>query len=173
MKSFEFAYIFILAHLVFKTTLEYYSVGEISELTYCRLIRFFTKMPNEHYMVEAKLLLCVAAEDIPRSEEIRTAVKDIWDIRMAKLRTSMDALMKVGGSYGRLDHLTLMEINSAKPLLPHAMDQLYRLRKVCYFPWLSYIFSVYIPLITWAQDQVSTGIGVLLAGVEKLISLVK
>lgn len=90
--------------------------------------RFFTKMPNEHYMVEAKLILGIAAEDIPRSSDIKTIIKDIWDIRMSKLRTSMDTLMKSGGSYGRLDHLTVIEINSVKPLLPEAMDELYQLQ---------------------------------------------
>ncbi|XP_045542941.1 probable DNA replication complex GINS protein PSF2 [Papilio machaon] len=90
--------------------------------------RFFTKMPNEHYMVEAKLILGTAAEDIPRASEIKTIIKDIWDIRMSKLRTSMDALMKTGGSYGRLDHLTMMEINSVKPLLPEAMNELHRIK---------------------------------------------
>jgi hypothetical protein len=90
-------------------------------------------MPNEHYMVEAKLILGVASEDIPNSVEIKTIVKDIWDIRMSKLRTSMDALMKSGGNYGRLDHLTMMEINSVKPLLPAAMDELYRIKMVSIF----------------------------------------
>ncbi|XP_026470032.1 probable DNA replication complex GINS protein PSF2 [Ctenocephalides felis] len=92
--------------------------------------RFFTKMPNPHYMVEAKLILNTAAEDIPRAEEIRTIIKDIWDIRMAKLRTSMDAFIREGGSYAKLDHLTAMEINSVRPLLPHALDQLFRLQMV-------------------------------------------
>ncbi|KAM3961304.1 DNA replication complex GINS protein PSF2-like protein [Aphomia sociella] len=90
--------------------------------------RFFTKMPNPHYMVEAKLILGAAGDDIPNSSEIKTIIKDIWDIRMSKLRTSMDALMKSGGSYGRLDHLTMMEINSVKPLLPAAMDDLLRIQ---------------------------------------------
>ncbi|XP_061712739.1 probable DNA replication complex GINS protein PSF2 [Cydia pomonella] len=90
--------------------------------------RFFTKMPNEHYMVEAKLILGTAPEDVPRAAEIKTIIKDIWDIRTSKLRTSMDALMKAGGSYGRLDHLTMMEINSVKPLLPEAMDELHRIQ---------------------------------------------
>lgn len=54
-------------------------------------------MPNEHYMVEAKLILGSAAEDVPNAPEIKTIIKDIWDIRMSKLRTSMDALMKTGG----------------------------------------------------------------------------
>ncbi|CAB3221295.1 unnamed protein product [Arctia plantaginis] len=90
--------------------------------------RFFTKMPNEHYMVEAKLILGAASEDVPNAAEIKTIIKDIWDIRMSKLRTSMDALMKSGGGYGRLDHLTMMEINSAKPLLPSAMDYLLQIQ---------------------------------------------
>ncbi|XP_041977198.1 probable DNA replication complex GINS protein PSF2 [Aricia agestis] len=92
--------------------------------------RFFTKMPNEHYMVEAKLILGAAAEDIPSAAEIKTIIKDIWDIRMSKLRTSMDAMMKSGGSYGRLDHLTMLEINSVKPLLPSAMDELHKIKMI-------------------------------------------
>lgn len=83
-------------------------------------------------MIEAKLILGAAAEDIPHAAEIKTIIKDIWDIRMSKLRTSMDALMKSGGSYGRLDHLTMMEINSVKPLLPAAMDELYRIKMVIF-----------------------------------------
>lgn len=87
-------------------------------------------MPSEYYMVEAKLLLGCAASDIPRAEEIRTVIKDIWDIRMAKLRTSMDIFIKSTGQFARLNHLTIMEINSARPLLPHALDQLDRLSEV-------------------------------------------
>ncbi|KAJ9594891.1 hypothetical protein L9F63_013816, partial [Diploptera punctata] len=89
--------------------------------------RYFTKMPSEHYMVEGFLLLDAAAEDIPRSDEIRTIIKDIWDIRMSKLRSSIDAFVKSGGSHAKLDHLTALEINSIRPLLPHALDELHRL----------------------------------------------
>lgn len=42
---------------------------------HCPLYRLFTKMPSEHYMVEAHLLLGVAAEDIPHADEIRTILK--------------------------------------------------------------------------------------------------
>lgn len=94
-------------------------------------------------MVEAKLILGVAAEDIPQASEIKTIIKDIWDIRMSKLRTSMDALMKSGGSYGRLDHLTMMEINSVKPLLPQSMDELHKIKMVisCFFFFLAVKFE--------------------------------
>jgi len=51
-------------------------------------------------------------------------------MRIAKLRSSVDAFLKSGGSHAKLDHLTLMEINTVRPFLPHAMDQLFRLRQV-------------------------------------------
>ncbi|XP_071446471.1 probable DNA replication complex GINS protein PSF2 [Hetaerina americana] len=91
--------------------------------------RFFTKMPSEHYMAEAQLILGTCGEDVPRADEIRTALKDLWDMRMSKLRASVDLFIKSGGTNARLDHLTLMELNSVRPLLPHALDQLQRLRR--------------------------------------------
>ncbi|XP_047003250.1 probable DNA replication complex GINS protein PSF2 [Schistocerca americana] len=91
--------------------------------------RLFTRMPSEHYMVESHLLLGAASDDIPQAEEIRTVIKDIWDLRMSKLRSSVDALFKSDGTHAVLGHLTAMEINSVRPLLPHSLDQLNRLQK--------------------------------------------
>lgn len=87
-------------------------------------------MPSEHYMVEAKLILGIAPEDVPHSEQIRTLIKDIWDIRAAKLRTSMDIIIKGEGSYAKLDNLTLLEIHSVRPLLPHCLDLISRIERV-------------------------------------------
>lgn len=87
-------------------------------------------MPSEHYMVEAKLLLGSAADDVPRADEIKTIVKDIWDNRMAKLRSSMDSMIRNSSMYAAVDNLTLMEINSIRPILPHALNQLYRMKMV-------------------------------------------
>lgn len=87
-------------------------------------------MPSEHYMIEAKLLLGCAADDIPRADEVRTIIKDIWDIRMSKIRSSVDALIRNNGTYAAVDYLTVMEINSIRPILPHALDQLCRMQKV-------------------------------------------
>lgn len=91
--------------------------------------RLFTKMPSEHYMVVGHMLLGSATDDIPRTDEIRTILKDIWDLRMSKLRSSVDALIKSEGTHAQLGHLTAMEINSVRPLLPHSLDQLARLQK--------------------------------------------
>lgn len=49
---------------------------------------------------------------------------------MSKLRTSIDAFLKSEGLHARLDHLTAMEINSVRPLLPHALDQMLRIQNV-------------------------------------------
>ncbi|KAL1491624.1 hypothetical protein ABEB36_012195 [Hypothenemus hampei] len=90
----------------------------------------FVKMPSEHYMVEAKLILGNAADDIPRVDEIRTIIKDIWDIRMSKLRSSMDLMIKNSSMYAAVDNLTLMEMNSIRPILPNALDQIYRMKTI-------------------------------------------
>ncbi|KAJ8967508.1 hypothetical protein NQ314_002823 [Rhamnusium bicolor] len=90
--------------------------------------RTFTEMPSEHYMIEGKLILGCASDDIPRADEIRTIIKDIWDIRMSKIRSSVDTLVKNTGSYAGVDNLTIMEINSIRPILPHALDQIYRIK---------------------------------------------
>ena len=49
---------------------------------------------------------------------------------MSKLRASIDNFLKSEGWHARLDHLTTMEINSVRPLLPHALDQMHRMKKV-------------------------------------------
>lgn len=36
---------------------------------------------------------CSASDNIPKADEIRTLVKDIWDTRIAKLRLSADSFI--------------------------------------------------------------------------------
>lgn len=90
----------------------------------------FTKMPSEHYMEFAQLVFDVAIEDVPRADEIRTLIKDIWDIRMAKLHSSIDAFIKSGGSHAQVDNLTVFEMGFVRPLLTGALSQLRKLRQV-------------------------------------------
>ena len=46
----------------------------------------FTELPDKFLFVKTQLILDVGNEDIPRVDEIRTIIKDIWDIRQSKLR---------------------------------------------------------------------------------------
>ncbi|XP_055600060.1 probable DNA replication complex GINS protein PSF2 [Uranotaenia lowii] len=91
--------------------------------------RHFTRMPSEHYMVEAKLVLNTAPEDVPQSDEIKTLIKDIWDIRCAKLRTTTDIFLKGEGEAVKLDNVTMVELHTIRPFLPHSMDLLWRIQQ--------------------------------------------
>ncbi|CAG9864566.1 unnamed protein product [Phyllotreta striolata] len=90
----------------------------------------FTRMPSDHYMVEAKLLLDCAPDDIPNADEVKVIIKDIWDMRMSKIRSSVTKLVKNSDFYAAVDNLTIMEINSVRPILPHALDNLFRMKHI-------------------------------------------
>ncbi len=52
--------------------------------------------------------LCSASDNIPRADEIRTLVKDIWDTRVAKLRLSADSFIRQMEAHAQVQ---LMMIN--------------------------------------------------------------
>lgn len=45
---------------------------------------------------------CSVAEDIPRADEVRALVKDLWDLRIAKLRKSVDHMITEQETYGKV-----------------------------------------------------------------------
>jgi len=91
--------------------------------------KLFTKMPSEYYMPVAKLLFGQCPIDIPDADACKVLVKDIWDIRTAKLRTSIHFFLDSGSMSAKVDHLTQMEIVSVRPFLPHALEQMFRIQK--------------------------------------------
>ncbi|XP_064611880.1 DNA replication complex GINS protein PSF2-like [Liolophura sinensis] len=90
--------------------------------------QFFTEMPCKHYMEVTQLLLKCAPDDIPRADETRTLIKDIWDLRIAKLRTSIDTFVRSDSTHAKLNFLTLMEINTVRPFLTQALNEIHKLR---------------------------------------------
>lgn len=58
-------------------------------------------------------------------------------MRIAKLRSSVDTFVNSGGIHASLDHLTQMEINSIRPLLPDALNMLQSLQHVSRFMFCS------------------------------------
>uniref|UniRef100_A0A8D2Q5T8 GINS complex subunit 2 n=1 Tax=Varanus komodoensis TaxID=61221 RepID=A0A8D2Q5T8_VARKO len=62
----------------------------------------FTPMPSPFYMELTKLLLNYAVDNIPKADEIRTLVKDIWDTRIAKLRLSADSFVRQQEAHARV-----------------------------------------------------------------------
>lgn len=87
----------------------------------------FTEMPASNIFVISNLILDVATVDIEKADEVRTVLKDIWDIRQAKLRKSVHQFIQGGFLTAQLNHLQLIELNTVRPLLPHAFDQIDRL----------------------------------------------
>uniref|UniRef100_A0A3P8WE77 DNA replication complex GINS protein PSF2 n=1 Tax=Cynoglossus semilaevis TaxID=244447 RepID=A0A3P8WE77_CYNSE len=75
-----------------------------------------------------KLLLTHASDNIPKADEIRTLVKDIWDTRIAKLRLSADSFIREQEAHAKLDNLTLMEINTIRTFLLDSLNCMYKLR---------------------------------------------
>ncbi|KAL2088437.1 hypothetical protein ACEWY4_015336 [Coilia grayii] len=88
----------------------------------------FTPIPSPYYMELTKLLLNHAADNIPKADEIRTLVKDIWDTRIAKLRLSIDSFISHQEAHAKLDNLTLMEINTTRSFLLDSLNSMYKLR---------------------------------------------
>ena len=46
----------------------------------------FTKLPNPNMFVVTNLIMDVATPDLNKADEIKTTIKDIWDVRQSKLR---------------------------------------------------------------------------------------
>ena len=86
-------------------------------------------------MVVSKLIFSNAADDVPNLDEIKTLIKDIFDIRSAKLRSAIDSV--IDGSDGSeahktvsFDNISLLELHTVRPFLPHALDLVSRLERV-------------------------------------------
>jgi len=92
--------------------------------------KHFTEIPTEHYREVTQLLLEVAAPDITRADEVQTLVKDIWDMRLAKLRASTDLFIKSDEIHAQVNHLTMMELNTVRPLLLNSLRFIARLSKL-------------------------------------------
>lgn len=88
----------------------------------------FTPVPSPYYMELTKLLLNHASDNIPKADEIRTLVKDIWDTRIAKLRLSADSFINQQEAHAKLDNLTLMEINTIRSFLLDSLNCMFKLR---------------------------------------------
>lgn len=83
----------------------------------------FAAMPDPHCFEIAALVLHNAVEDVPRSEEVRTLLKDLLDLRQAKLRQSADAFMRSGAPSAKVDNTTMLELHAVRALLTKALDQ--------------------------------------------------
>uniref|UniRef100_A0A8D8TJG3 GINS complex subunit 2 n=1 Tax=Cacopsylla melanoneura TaxID=428564 RepID=A0A8D8TJG3_9HEMI len=85
-------------------------------------MHFWVKYNNMFYFC------CSGADDIPNLDSVRTLVKDIWDLRISKLRSSIDTFVKSGGGHATLNHLTRFEINSIRNILCDVLGTMFSLK---------------------------------------------
>ncbi|XP_065064277.1 DNA replication complex GINS protein PSF2-like [Rhopilema esculentum] len=90
----------------------------------------FIKPPCSCYMELASMLLGSCSDDIPQADTVKTLIKDVWDIRTAKLRKSIDQMISKQERHAQIDNLTIMEINTIRSILTNALDHMHNLR--CY-----------------------------------------
>lgn len=84
---------------------------------------------SPYYMEVSRLLFRHANNDIPRSNEVSVAIKDLWDIRTAKLKSSLDKLLEKQQLFAQIDNVSSMEINYVRSSMLLSMDYLQRFSK--------------------------------------------
>ena len=87
----------------------------------------FSKLPNDNLFVVNNLIMDAATSDLSNADDIKTVIKDIWDIRQSKLRKVVNSFVLSGSLRATLNNVQLIELNSIRPLLPHTLDQILRL----------------------------------------------
>ena len=84
--------------------------------------KLFTELPASNIFVIANIVLEAAKEDIEKADMVQKLLKDIWDRRQAKLRTSVYGLMDSEATHAKLNFLQSIELNTVRPLLPQVAN---------------------------------------------------
>ena len=97
-----------------------------SNITY--LLTYFQSLflADPHVFAVAQLVLDVALVDLSNADRVKSLIKDLWGIRQAKLRKSVNDFVQSGLQHAKLDHLELIELNAVRPLLNHTIDHVAR-----------------------------------------------
>lgn len=59
-----------------------------------------------------------ASDNIPKADEIRTLIKDVWDTRIAKLRVSADSFVRQQEAHAKVGVLLAASLAAASPWGP-------------------------------------------------------
>lgn len=84
--------------------------------------KFFTPMPDIHFMETAQLIIQNAPKDVEDGDKIKTLLQDICDIRFAKLRSSIDLFVRSSQTHAAVNHLTPMEICRIRNFLVSSLN---------------------------------------------------
>ena len=80
-----------------------------------------TPVPR-HFLEMAYIILRYFKNDIADGDQLKTCVLDLWDKRVAKMRsTTIKFLSQVDSCHSRLDNITPFEISYCKPSVLNAL----------------------------------------------------
>ena len=89
----------------------------------------FTPLPDPHFFELCKTILSLNNDNSLDVDGLRTAIKDIYDIRSAKSQTSVKRFIGAQGSRAQVDNLTRLEINDIGKFLTPSLDQMLLLKQ--------------------------------------------
>ncbi|XP_015876885.2 DNA replication complex GINS protein PSF2 [Ziziphus jujuba] len=79
-----------------------------------------------HYVEISKLLFDHAPGDIPDIYMVRSLIEDIRDVRFHKFETSLESFEAARSSAVRINNLSAMEVNIARPFVSRALQAFYK-----------------------------------------------
>ncbi|CED83349.1 Uncharacterized conserved protein [Phaffia rhodozyma] len=93
----------------------------------------FARLPSRQFSEISKMLLDAASDNLVNPSQIRSLLKDIREVRQAKLRTGIKPTIGedgtgLNGEYLQLTNLTPLEINELRPFFVRAMGVMTKLR---------------------------------------------
>lgn len=75
-----------------------------------------------HWQEVGELLLAHAADDVPSAPEVRALLRDLQEVRAAKLRASADAQLGAGGAVVGLRGVGALELAANRALVSSVVD---------------------------------------------------
>jgi len=104
---------------------------EVERLEECREEEkdsdLFTQLPAKYIFEISNILLDVTPASIIDADQIRSILKEIFDIRQSKLRKSIEIFFKGDYLHAKINNLQEIELANFRPILPQAFDHLQRL----------------------------------------------
>ncbi|WVQ85406.1 hypothetical protein IAT38_007571 [Cryptococcus sp. DSM 104549] len=87
----------------------------------------FERLPRR-FLEISKVLLDVASDDLHEQGALRSLLKDLRELRQAKIRHGLQSEDVISGGYLQLTNLTPLELSELKPLLVRAIGMVQSLQ---------------------------------------------
>ncbi|XP_063684103.1 DNA replication complex GINS protein PSF2-like [Bolinopsis microptera] len=91
-------------------------------------------IPLHPHFLELSTIILGISDEVKDADEVRTLIKDIWDVRAAKLRKSVNKMINHDGGGGKplthveINNITVLELNTIRGFFTASLDHLHNLR---------------------------------------------